>query len=156
MKQLILLLLVVASISYATTKGYDVVPCKNFIAVETLGTRGVFQYIRNTLDSLTAVSVWIGDTFAGQLYFLEVRDSATGTPVAYSPGPFHAPKCWAWLDVPLAKEAQPVRGRTFKIIVTRLFGGAISFAYDPRNPYIYGKAVVPGSTPPMADSELAA
>jgi len=77
MKQFMLPLLMVASLSYATSKSYDVVPYRDCIAVETLGTRGVTQYVRNTLDSLSAISVWIGDTFDTSSFNVEVRDSAT-------------------------------------------------------------------------------
>jgi len=146
MKQFMLPLLMVASLSYATSKSYDVVPYRDCIAVETLGTRGVTQYVRNTLDSLSAISVWIGDTFDTSSFNVEVRDSATpALRIAYNAQPVHAAKCWAWLDFPLTKDAEPVRGRTYKVVVTRPSGGAISFAYDPTDKYRYGWLLV-GST----------
>jgi len=111
----------------------------------------VIQYYRNTLDSLVTTSVWVGDTLTSHPYVVEVRDSVTGARVAYNLD-FHAPQNWAWLNIPLTKDAQPVRGRTYKIIMTRLGGGAISFAFDPTSPYKYGSAYVPGSVPTLPDS----
>jgi hypothetical protein len=116
------------------SKAYDVVPYRNFIGTQPQGAVGVSQYYRNTLDSLSVVSVWIGDTFAGQPYEVEVYDSASTQRVAYSAQPVHAPKMWAWTGFTLTKDAQPVRGRTYRVQVSRPTGGAISFAYDPTSP----------------------
>jgi hypothetical protein len=140
----------------AASKSYDVVPYSNCVAQTTIAGTDVIQYYRNTLDSLVTVSVWIGDTFVSQPYNVVIVDSAMPAhQIAHGPsGGQHAPKCWAWLDFPLTEVAQPVRGRTYKVIVSRSVG-AISFAYDPRNPYTYGRAVA-NSTPPMtADDDIA-
>lgn len=55
-------LLALSLCATAAIKTYEVVPCSNFVAVETLGDRGVTQYFRNTVDSLWKVSVWDGNT----------------------------------------------------------------------------------------------
>jgi hypothetical protein len=144
MKQVMLLLLVVASLSYAATKSYDVVPYRNYIGTQEDGEAGVSQYLRNTLDSLCGASVWIGDTFSGDLYKVEVKDSVTDQLVADNPGR-QATQCWAWLDFPLTKHAEPVRGRTYKVVVTRQGGAPISFAYCDTNPYKYGSLSVGGT-----------
>jgi hypothetical protein len=118
----------------AISKSYDVVPYGNCVAeIVTVPNGGVTQFVRNTLDSLVTASVWVGDTLSSQPYVVYVYDSINGLPVAHNPG-FHAPQCWAWLNVPLTKEAQPVRGRTYYVRVSRSGGGGISFGYDPRNP----------------------
>ena len=143
------------TVAYGTTKSYDIVPYKGCVAQTPLNTP-VSQYIRNTLDSLSAVSVWIGDTFDGEPYTVEVLDSASTQRIAYSAQPVHATKMWAWTEFPLTKDADPVRGRTYKVVVSRPTGAAISFAYCDTNPYKYGSADVPGSTPPLpAGSDVA-
>ena len=148
------------SVVLATSKSYDVVPYGGSVAeIATSPNSGVAQYYRNTLDSLTRISWWCGDTFSGGLFNAVVADSANPLHViAYSAQPVHAAQCWAWLDFPLTDTSRPVRGRTYKVVVTRLPwpGGPISFAYDPRNPYTYGKAVVNNSSPALPDgSDLA-
>ena len=128
MKQLTLLLLLVASISYSTTKCYDVVPYKNCIAVETLGTRGVTQFYRNTLDSVTFAWFWAGDTFTSDRFRVEIRDSVSGDLIAQSRNQgSHASQCWSWLPCTLVttQGRKPVRGRTYKVVVSRPSGGAI-------------------------------
>jgi hypothetical protein len=150
MKQFMLLLLMVASLSYATTKSYDVVPYKNYIAVETLGTRGVTQYVRNTLDSLTCISFWVGDTVDTSSFKVEVRDSVSGALLAQTyAGGVQAPGSWSWMPCSLVTTngKRPVRGRTYRVTVTRPSGAAISFAYDPNNPYQYGHMSVRGANP---------
>jgi len=141
----------------AISKSYDVVPYGNCVAeIVTVPNGGVTQFVRNTLDSLVTASVWVGDTLSSQTYIVWVYDSVTGLPVAHNTNPVHAPQCWAWLNIPLSKDAKPVRGRTYKVVVTRSLGGGISFAYDPRNPYTFGKAVVSNSGPSLPDgSDLA-
>lgn len=136
------------------TKAYDVVPFRNCVATAPPDAE-VSQYLRNTLDSLSAVSVWIGDTVDTSSYNVDVYDSVTTLRVAYGSG--HQHKNWAWADFPLTREAQSVRGRTYKVVVSRPSGQAISFAYCDTNPYRYGRAVANGSTPtlpPTADVAL--
>ena len=111
------LLAVGFSVAPATSKSYDVVPFGGCVAeMATSPNNGIAQYYRNTLDSLTHISWWCGDTFSGGLYKVEVKDSVTGSLVAHGPligQP--ATECWAWLDFPLTKDAQPVRGRTLVV-----------------------------------------
>lgn len=117
MKQVVALLVMgLSSVAFGTTKAYDVVPYGNCVAeIVTVPNGGVTQFCRNTLDSLTTASIWVGDTLSGQTYVVYVYDSITGLPVAHNPG-FPAHQCWAWLDFPLTKDAQPVRGRTYKVV----------------------------------------
>jgi hypothetical protein len=128
------LLLCLTTVGFSLSKAYDVVPYKNYIGVQQDGEVGVTQYYRNTLDSLTRISVWVGDTINPDSFKVEVRDSAVPTHrVAWRPGR-KASKCWAWLDFDLLPDPvyKPIRGRTYTIKVTRPNGGAISYAYDPR------------------------
>ena len=125
----LLLMAVIAAIALPTSlsaasKSYDVVPYSNCVAQTTIAGTDVIQYYRNTLDSLVTVSVWIGDTFVSQPYNVVIVDSAMPAhQIAHGPsGGQHAPKCWAWLDFPLTEVAQPVRGRTYKVIVSRSVG----------------------------------
>ena len=151
-----IMLLVLAAVAWPLSKSYDVVPYKCRVGTAPGDPmHGVSQFYRNTLDSLSAVSVWIGDTFTSEPYKVEVLDSATLEMVAHN-NQVHAPKMWAWTEFPLTKDAQPVRGRTYYVQVSRPTGGAISFAYCDTNPYKYGNADVPGSTPPLpAGSDVA-
>jgi len=53
---------------------------------------------------------------------------------------------WKWLDFNLDQgQAAPVRGKDYRVIVTRDNGQPISFAYDTTNPYKDGCLSV-GST----------
>jgi hypothetical protein len=54
-------LLCLAATGSAALKTYEVVPCSNYIA-RAGEYEPVTQYFRNTVDSLTAVWVWVGDT----------------------------------------------------------------------------------------------
>jgi hypothetical protein len=53
------------------------------------------------------------------------------------------------LDFPLSRDASPVRGRTYKVVVSRPSGAAVSFAYCDTNPYKYGHISGLGANPPM-------
>ena len=147
----------VAGIATALTKAYSVVPYRGCIGILTSGRDGVSQYVRNTLDSITQVSFWVGDTIDTSKFNILVEDSATGHRIAHREG-WHATRCWYWMNVPLLPDPlhKPVRNRTCKISVSRPTTRApISFAYDPRNPYGYGKAVATGSSmPDTADLAL--
>jgi hypothetical protein len=119
MKQVMLLLLGVVSGATAIPKAYDVVPFKNYIGVQTLGQVGVAQYYRNTLDSLTFVWFWVGDTFTSDRFRVEIRDSVTDDQVAQTVHVgSHASRCWTWLPCTLVTTngRRPVRGRTYKTI----------------------------------------
>jgi hypothetical protein len=52
-------LLALSLCATAAIKTYEVVPCSNFVAVETLGDRGVTQYFRNTVDSRMVAGSWL-------------------------------------------------------------------------------------------------
>jgi len=128
-----MLFLCLTAVAFPLSKSYDVVPYRNCIGLQEDGEAGVSQFYRNTLDSLTAVSVWIGDTFDGGAYKVEVKDSVTDQLLAHS-AELSAPQMWAWTQFPLSRDADPVRGRTYKVVVTRPTGAAISFAYCDTNP----------------------
>jgi hypothetical protein len=119
---------------FATSKAYDVVPYGDGVAIQTSGGVGVTQYYRNTLDSLTAVSVWLGPAIASGSYDVVVYDSAGGQ-IAHNTYQVDLPSQWGWVSVPLTEDAEPVRGRTYKVVVTRS-AGEITFAYDPRDPEV--------------------
>jgi hypothetical protein len=128
-----MLFLCLTAVAFPLSKSYDVVPFRNYIGTQIQGDVGVAQYFRNTLDSLTMVSFWCGDKGNGEAFNVEVWDSA-GPRVAHKTG-FPAPsQSWTWLNIPLDYDTSPVRGRTYKVIVTRPTGAAISFAHDTTNP----------------------
>ena len=118
----------------ATSKSYDVSPYANCVAQTTIAYTDVIQYYRNTLDSIKLVSFWVGDRGNGEPFNVQVKDSATEQIIAASADT--APtRSWAWLNMPVSpyQGHKPVRGRTYKITVTRpTTGAAISYAYDPR------------------------
>ncbi len=154
MKRLMLVAVIaataLATLLSAATKSYDVVPYRGCIAQtdSVAPNNKVSQYYRNTLDSLSVVSVWIGDTFTSDRFQVEIRDSVTGDLIAQTRNAgSHASQCWSWLPCTLVttQGRQPVRGRTYKVVVSRPSGAAISFAYDPTNKYRYGCLSV-GST----------
>ncbi len=146
MKRL-MLVAVIAAIAAPTwltalTKSYDVVPYKNCIAQTDTAwpNNRVSQYYRNTLDELTRIDVWIGDTFSHSGFNVGVFDSAFPTHrLAYAEGVVPT-QPWAWLRFDLTPETtyKLTRGRTYKVVVTRPSGGAVSFAYCDTNPYKYG------------------
>ena len=143
------------SVTLATSKSYDVAPFGNSVAEIVTSNGYVRQYYRNTLDSLVRLSWWCGDTSGGGLFDVEVVDSAIPThQIAHNTYPGHPTQCWAWLNVPLTKDAKPVRGRTYKVVVSRPnWGGAISFGFDPRNTYRFGNAVANNCMPQMDSSD---
>ncbi len=147
------LLVSASSLAFGISKSYDVVPYGNCVAeIVTAPNNGITQYYRNTLDSLSSISVWIGDTFDTVSFNVDVVDSASPSNViAYGYG-VHPHKNWSWVDFPLTKQADPVRGRTYRVTVKQQDGGPISFAYDPTNPYRYGKAVANGSSPSLPET----
>jgi len=150
MKRLMQMAVVIASalptLLSATTKSYDVTPYRNCIGQTdtTPPNNKVTQYYRNTLDSITKVSVWIGDTFTGGRYSVEVKDGNTVIAGSYN---VLAHKPWSWLDFDFAADfVKPVRGKDYAVVVTREGNHPISFAYDPRKTtYAYGCLCV-GST----------
>ncbi len=131
-----MLFLCLTAVAFPLSKSYDVVPYRNCIGTQTPGYVGVSQFYRNTLDSLSAVSVWIGDTFDGGTYKVEVKDSATDALIA-SKANKQATQMWSWLNFDLDPgPVKPVRGRTYKVVVSRQSGQPISFAYCDTNPNV--------------------
>jgi len=151
--------LAVPTLLTATTKCYDVVPYKNFIAQTDTAPPNdkVSQYFRMTVDSVTEVSFWVGDAGdTSKPFNVRVLDSITGHRVAHREG-WHTGRSWAWMNVPLYPDPvyKPVRGRTYLVEVTRPQGGAISYAYDPReSTYAYGCLVVGNDAHPTEDLAL--
>ena len=129
------------------TKAYDVVPFRNCVATAPPDAE-VTQYYRNTLDSMSRVSVWVcePDTHG---FHVEIRDSAPPSPlIAHGDTAARADYC-GWLDFEPTKDVEPVRGRTYKVVVSRTSGKPISYSYCDTNPYAYGMLVVPGQQPPV-------
>ena len=117
MKRLMLVAVIAATalptLLSAATKSYDVVPYRNCLAQTDTAwpNNKVSQYYRNTLDSLTRISVWVGDTINTDSFKVEVRDSAVPSHrIAWNPG-MKASKCWAWLDLEARPETPPVACR---------------------------------------------
>jgi hypothetical protein len=75
------------------------------------------------------------------------RASSDAATVKYRPnGDTAAGRTYCgWLGFQPHPEAEPVRGRTYKVVVTRPSGGAVSFAYDTTNKYRYGCLSVGGT-----------
>jgi hypothetical protein len=99
MNRMIMLLLVVGLLTaaFGAAKAYEVTPFGNNVAeIVTSPNGGITQYYRNTLDSLTRISWWCGDTFGGGLYKVVVADSANPNQwIAH--GPLNgqpATQCW--------------------------------------------------------------
>jgi len=91
-----------------------------------------------TVDSLLEIQIWVGERIDTAGYRIEVRDSATNVRLAQTAGEnVHPTGSWYWMSCPLYTDngKRPVRGRTYEAIVTRPVGRAISFAYDPTDPY---------------------
>jgi hypothetical protein len=136
MRRAVVLLLAVVTVALPLSKSYDVVPYADYIGTAPGWSQyGVSQYYRNTLDSITMVSFWVGDTIDTTRFNIRVVDSVIPTHrVAHKEG-VKATQCWYWMNVPLLPDPvyKPVRGRTYKVEVTRPTTGAtISYAYDPR------------------------
>jgi len=95
MKQMVALLVIgLSSAAFGTSKAYDVVPYSNCVA-ETPHNTPVWQYYRNTLDSITQASVWIGDTIDTMWYNVDVVDSASPSSIiAYNHG-YRLHKNWS-------------------------------------------------------------
>ncbi len=126
MKQTALFLLVAVSLTYAATKCYDVVPYQNCIGVQEDGEVGISQSYTNVLDSLTMVSIWVGDKGNGEAFDVLVQDAETQEVVADTQG-IVPTASWSWLDMPLNPYLgrKPVRGKTYKVIFTRATGAAV-------------------------------
>jgi hypothetical protein len=140
-----LLIAAACTAGFATTKFYDVVPHGNCIA-ETPQNTPIQQSIRNVVDSLNAISIWVGDRGNGNAYDVEVQDSATSDRIAWASG-IVPERSWYWMPCTLQTDvgAKPVRGRTYNVIVTRQGGAEISYAYNPNSPYAYDCLSVSGT-----------
>ena len=113
LKTAVISLLALASVAWPLTKVYEVVPYGNSIAsVPGDPAHGISQTFRNVVDSLTVVSIWVGDKGSGDGYDVVVRDSASGRRIAHRenivPG-----RSWYWMACTLRTDigAKPVRGR---------------------------------------------
>ncbi len=150
-----MLVMLMPAVVSGNTKAYDVSPRGNCVAVAPPDA-DVIQYIRNVVDELTLVSFWVGDTIDTSSYNVVVADSAHPTHiVAYKYGK-KATQCWSWLQFELTTNPayELVRGRTYSVTVSRTSGTAISYAYDPTNPYKYGSLSVGGTAHPDWDLAL--
>jgi hypothetical protein len=133
----VLLLVSLAGLAYPASKAYEVEPYKNCIGLQPQGYEGISQSYVNVLDSITKVSVWVGAVGDTSSYLIEVMepDDYKVAEGAASPGT----RSWFWLDIAVGpyQGREPVRGKTYKVEVTRENGSPISFAYDPNNIYTY-------------------
>jgi hypothetical protein len=148
-RQTVGLLLLLCAAATAAVKAYEVVPYRNYLG-KTAPNTPVAQYFRMCVDSLCTASLWVGDKTNGAPYSVQVRDSATNDLVAETSGVVPL-QSWSWLNMPLAKRANTVKGRTYKAVFTRSGGAEIEYAYNPLDPYKYGQIVVDGggeSPPP--------
>ena len=141
MRRLLALVAVLAATALSMTKAYDVDVYRNCLGTVTQGDVGVGQYFRMCVDSLCTASLWVGDKTNGAPYSVQVRDSATNDLVAETSGVVPL-QSWSWLNMPLAKRANTVKGRTYKVVFTRPAVQPIEFAYAP-DPYKYGGIILP-------------
>jgi len=138
--KLVLMALAMPAILLAVTKVYDVTPFRNCIG-ETDSVppnNKVSQSFINVVDdSLTVISLWVGDRGNGEAFSVVIKDEDEVT-VAHR-SDFPAPgQSWTWLNIPLIYDAPPVRGKTYKATFTRPTGAAISYAYNPNDEYEHG------------------
>jgi hypothetical protein len=130
----VLLLMLWASAVFGTSKAYDIVPYKGCVS-QAPAYVNVSQYFRNTLDDITMVSFWVGDAGDTNSFSVEIKDSITDDVVADTHG-IRPAGSWSWLNMPANPYMgrEPIRGRTYKVVVTRQSGQPISFAYCDTNP----------------------
>ncbi|HTW92080.1 MAG TPA: hypothetical protein VMH22_10270 [bacterium] len=104
MRRAAFLLLVLAGVMWPLAKSYDVVPYSDNIGTVSGDlSHGVSQYVRNTLDSITQVSFWVGDTIDTSRFNIRIEDSVTSHRIAHFEGA-HATQCWYWMNVPLVPD----------------------------------------------------
>jgi len=69
MKKTHLLLLLVIVAAFGATKFYDIPPFRNYIGTQPLGRDGISQSFINVVDdSLTVISLWVGDRGNGEAF----------------------------------------------------------------------------------------
>jgi hypothetical protein len=150
MKRVGLLLVLSVVTALGVVKAYDVEVYRNFTArTDSVPPNNqIAQYFRMCVDSLTKVSLWVGDTTDAGLFSVEVRDSATDLVIA-SKSDVPAGGQWKWVDFAVTATAnKPIKGRTYKAVFTRSGGAEIEYAYNPLDPYKYGQIVVDGGESP--------
>jgi hypothetical protein len=144
MRRTHLLLLLAIAVAFGAHKLYDIPPFRNYFGTQPLGRDGISQSFINVVDSLSVISLWVGDMTNGEEFHVEVRDEddnviATGNA---TPG-----QSWHWLDITLVPDEfnKPIRGKTYNATFTRpTTGEPISFSYCDTNPYTYGQIAVGG------------
>ena len=123
MRKGLALLVLAAGTALPAVKAYEVDVYRNYTAtVSGLPQYGVAQYFRMCVDSLTKVSLWVGDTMDTSSFHLDVYDSVTSERIAHRYA-VRASQRWAWLDFAVTADAPPIKGRTYKVVFTRS-GGA--------------------------------
>ncbi len=148
-------LLLMPALVMAATKMYDVVPYRNCVA-QARPDEEISQSFINVVDSLTVISVWVGDAGDTSKHFeIQVRDSVTSELIAQTKvGGAQPTWNWSWMLCSLVTTngKRPIRGRTYRATLTRQNGVAISYAYDPReSTYAYGCMSVGATRHPSED-----
>lgn len=156
----VLIGLMAPAILLAGMKFYEVVPYRNYIGLtdSVPPNNQISQTFINVVDSLEKVSIWVGDVGNGARYFVEIRDHENTLIASGDSSP--GTSSWRWLDINLSSESnvKPVRGKTYKAVISRADGAPISYAYDPTDPYKHGNLFDPSWVGPPwpADLDLAA
>jgi|WetSurMetagenome_2_1015567.scaffolds.fasta_scaffold331787_1 hypothetical protein len=137
MRNTVMLLLLLSGAAFPYVVGYHVEPVKALWSGWTASqfpNNYVEQQVVACWDSLDRVELFAGDKGNGEPFNVQVKDSAMEQIIAASADT--APtQSWAWLSIPVSpyQGHKPVRGRTYKVVVTRS-SGPITFGYDPRDP----------------------
>jgi hypothetical protein len=84
-KKFLVLAVVLVATASGGVKAYDVDVYRNCLSTVEYGRDGVGQYFRMCVDSVTVVSIWVGDKTNGDAYRVAVSDSATDTVLAQTP-----------------------------------------------------------------------
>ncbi|MFO7674689.1 MAG: hypothetical protein R6X12_00005, partial [bacterium] len=149
----VLIGLIAPTILLAGMKFYEVVPYRNYIGLtdSVPPNNQISQTFINVADSLTEVSLWVGDTFSGGRYHVVIKDGNTEIASKLN---VPAQRMWGWVHFDLEMtDAKLTRGRTLTATFTREGGAPISFAYDPTDPYPHGSLTAPG-VPDTSDLAL--
>jgi len=147
----------------AYLKSFDVAPTHAALSGTVSGnprTGGVGETFVADFDSAAEVDVFIGDLGPVNYSFdVEIKDSADVV-VAHSYGVV-APKGHTWVPFPMTPVVDPwtgpkkiVRGKGYRVVVTRPEGGQINWYKDTTNKYAFGHMEGGGDTTSTANDDL--